>query len=125
VQNFSRLRVWRDARALAVAVHTATKALPRREWFGLGAQLRNAAVSVPSNIAEGCGRASRKDFARFLSIAIGSTCELETQLLIAADLSHLDGSDDLIASTQRLRQGLIKLRISVLDQLTPLEHEQM
>ncbi len=80
------LDVWRDGVALVKAVYALTQGFPADERFGLTAQLRRAAVSVPSNIAEGAARASRKDFARFVSMARGSLAEAETQLLIAVEL---------------------------------------
>jgi four helix bundle protein len=75
--------------ALVRAVYALTRGFPAEETYGLVLQLRRAAVSIPSNLAEGAGRDGRKEFVRFLSIARGSLSELETQLLIAADLGYV------------------------------------
>jgi four helix bundle protein len=81
--------VWQKAHQLALHVYSATSPFPHQELYGLTSQLRRAAVSVPANIAEGCGRTSDRDFARFLQIAAGSASELEYHLLLARDLQLL------------------------------------
>ena len=81
-----KLEVWKEAMALVRTVYAVTRGFPKEETYGLALQLRRAAVSIPSNVAEGAGRDGDKEFLRFLSIARGSLSELETQLLIAADL---------------------------------------
>ena len=88
-KSFKDLVVWQKAMDLSVAVYQLTKAFPKEEMFGLTSQMRRAAVSIPSNIAEGAGRGSKKDFAHFLSVARGSKYELETQLLICIELDYL------------------------------------
>jgi len=88
--NYRELVAWQKAMDLVVGIYTATKAFPTSEAFGLTSQLRRAAVSVPSNIAEWQGRKSTADFLRHLAIAHGSLCEVETQLLIAERLAYLD-----------------------------------
>jgi four helix bundle protein len=80
------LLVWQKAKALAVEIYRATEEFPKNEIFGLTSQMRRAAVSVASNIAEGQGRGSKPDFTRFLCMARGSLLELETQLDIAMEL---------------------------------------
>ena len=90
------LRVWQDAMALVRNVYSVTKRFPLDEQFGLSSQSRRAAVSVPSNIAEGAARTSKREFAQFLSVARGSLAEVETQVLIAQDLGYLARSDDSI-----------------------------
>ena len=92
-------------------VYRATKDFPSDERFGLTSQLRRAAVSVPSNIAEGQGRRSDKEFHRFLAIALGSLCEVETQLLIAQRLEYIDEDQttailDIASEVGRLVGGL-------------------
>jgi four helix bundle protein len=95
--------------ALVRAVYEITREFPAEETYGLASQLRRAAVSVPSNLAEGAGRDGRKEFLRFLSIARGSLSELETQLLIAVDLGYLPREHDaflLLERVSRLITGL-------------------
>jgi len=96
---------------LVKVVYLASQKFPREELYGLTSQMRRAAVSVPSNVAEGAARSSQKEFAQFLSIARGSLSELETQLLIAADLGYLEQSHDvfpLLDRVSRLITGLHK-----------------
>jgi four helix bundle protein len=87
--NYFELDVWKRCRSLVKDVYALTQAFPREESFGLTAQLRRCAVSVPSNVAEGCGRNSAKDTLQFLYVARGSLYELETQLCLAFDLSYI------------------------------------
>jgi|SRR5690242_12705169 four helix bundle protein len=91
--SFRDLRVWKDAIALTTSVYKFTANFPRHELYGLSQQIRRAAVSVPSNIAEGKGRYSDRDFVRFLLVARGSLLELETQLIIAQELGYLSHTD--------------------------------
>jgi four helix bundle protein len=81
--NFKRLKIWQKGFEIAVRAFQLTRDFPREEKFGLSSQITKAAVSIPSNIAEGSSRSSRKDYYRFLEIALGSTFEMETQMLIA------------------------------------------
>jgi four helix bundle protein len=90
MRDFHRLAVWQKSHPLVLAVYRHTESFPNGERYGLTAQIRRAATSIPTNIAEGCGRASSADFARFLQIAFGSACELEYQLLLAYDLGYLE-----------------------------------
>ena len=85
MKDFKELRVWQKAHSLALEVYQATRSFPRDEIYGLTSQIRRAAVSVGANIAEGCGRRSDGEFARFLQIARGSASELEYHLLFARD----------------------------------------
>ena len=89
VKYYRDLVVWKRSMELVAEVYSLVKHLPKEETFALSDQIRRAAVSIPSNIAEGNGRASTKDYARFLSMARGSKYELETQLLICVDLQYL------------------------------------
>ena len=110
-RTFRDLIVWRKAVDLAKAVYQATRAMPETERFGLIAQMRRAAVSVPSNIAEGNARHTLKDYIHFLSLARGSLAELETQITIARELNMLNDPHplvDLLSETDRLLQGLIR-----------------
>jgi four helix bundle protein len=90
VQDFHNLQVWTKAHALTLRVYQHTMGFPREELYGLTMQMRRAAASVPTNIAEGCGRGGPKELAQFCQIALGSASELEYQLLLARDLGYLD-----------------------------------
>jgi four helix bundle protein len=87
--DYRELSVWKRAHALALGIYRSTQSFPDRERYGLVAQLRRAAVSMVSNIAEGTGRQSDRELARFLRIARGSACEVECQLLLSRDLGFL------------------------------------
>jgi four helix bundle protein len=87
--SFRELRVWQEAMKLASEIYKSTANFPKHEIYGLSQQMRRAAVSVPSNIAEGKGHHSDKEFAHFLFHARGSLLELQTQLMIAEDLQYL------------------------------------
>ena len=86
------LDVWKESVQFSVDIYRATEKFPKSEIYGLSSQLRRAAVSIPSNIAEGAGRQSNKEFLRFLDISVGSISEVDTQLEIAGRLSYLDES---------------------------------
>lgn len=90
MQNFRDLKVWDKSHSLALVVYRATVKFPREELYGLTSQMRRAAVSVPANIAEGCGRGGGPDFARYLQIAAGSASELEYFFILARELSLLN-----------------------------------
>jgi four helix bundle protein len=90
IQDFRGLKVWQAAMELATAVYTLTHSFPKSEAFGLSSQLQRAMVSIPSNIAEGHARDSTKEFLRFVSIAMGSLAEVETQLIIANNLNYIE-----------------------------------
>jgi len=90
--DYKELRVWQDARILVRDIYRLTHTLPKEEVFGLVSQMRRAAVSVPSNIAEGKGRHSQRELVQFLYRARGSLLELETQVLIAYDLGYITES---------------------------------
>ena len=90
VRDYRDLKVWQAGLELAEAVYAVTTDFPKAEVFGLISQLRRAAVSIPSNIAEGHARDSTKEFLRFISIALGSLAELETQLTLACRLGFLE-----------------------------------
>lgn len=87
--HFEKLQVWQKARELARAIYKMTSKFPKEEMYGMCSQMRRAAISIASNIAEGSQRGTDKDFAHFLLIAKGSLAELETQCILAADFSYL------------------------------------
>ncbi len=96
------LEVWKQSMELARNIYRKTKKFPADERFGLVVQMRRSAVSIPSNIAEGACRGSRKDFIRFLMIARGSLGEIETQSYLAKDLGYLEDIDEIIQLTNRV-----------------------
>jgi len=105
--SYRDLIAWQRAMNLVTAIYGATQAFPRDELYGLTNQLRRAAVSVPSNIAEGQARFSPKEFHRFLSIARGSLVEIETQILIAQNLGYLATAQSLLLLTEASELGRI------------------
>ncbi|CAN0588951.1 MAG TPA: diversity-generating retroelement protein bAvd family protein [Maribacter sp.] len=94
MRDFKKLEIWKNGITIVKHVYSLVQKLPSEEKFGLKSQLSRAAVSVPSNIAEGCSRNSEVEFKRFLEIAQGSLFEVETQLIISEELKFLD-SDEL------------------------------
>ena len=104
--NFRTLRVYQDSMELVLAVYRYTADLPLNERYNLRSQLRRCAVSIPSNVAEGCGRGSRPSLALFISNAIGSAYEAETQLRIANSVGYAQ-CDELIEHTVRVQKQLV------------------
>lgn len=90
MHNFRELKVWQKARALVKEIYLITERFPSTEKFGLTNQIRRASISIPSNIAEGCGLNSNNQLKRFLDMAQGSSCELETQIYLSFDLKLID-----------------------------------
>ncbi len=103
LQDYKELHVWRLAVDLAVDVYAAVKVFPKEERYGLVDQMKRSSVSIASNIAEGSGRFSIKDFAHFLNISIGSACELETQLVIASRVGFVKDSSFESISQKAIR----------------------
>lgn len=106
--SFQDLRIWQESMDLTVEIYQATSSFPKHETYGLVSQMRRAAVSVPSNIAEGKGHRSDPEFVRFLFHARGSLLELQTQLLIARRLHYLseEKADELSRSGDGIARGL-------------------
>ena len=113
VKSHEDLRVWSSAMELAAEVYRLSHRLPETEKFGLQAQMRRAAVSVASNIAEGAGRASSADFRHFLSNSLGSLAELETQYLLCLKLGLLTPEPTLQQQMKRTRVMLTRLRATI------------
>lgn len=88
MRNFRQLSVWHKSHQFTLKVYLFTKKFPKEELFGLSSQMRRSCTSIPTNIAEGCGRDSNADFKRFLTIASGSAAELEYQLILCKDLGY-------------------------------------
>jgi four helix bundle protein len=109
--SFKDLRVWQEAMKFVVEVYRVTGQFPKHEMYGLTQQVRRAAVSVPSNIAEGKGHRSDREFARFLLHARGSLLEMQTQIMIAEELQYLGGEEAqrLLASADAIGRSLNSL----------------
>ncbi|MBC6698711.1 four helix bundle protein [Hymenobacter sp. BT190] len=112
-RSYTELVVWQKSRALVSAVYNLTKRFPKEELFGLSNQMRRAAVSIPSNIAEGCGRQHSRDTLQFLFIARGSLFEIETQCYLAADQQYISSEEltlilTAIQECKKLLQGFIR-----------------
>ena len=111
MKDFRNLKVWEKAHLLTLALYKITTSFPREEAYGLASQMRRAASSIPSNIAEGCGREGDAELARFCIIARGSASELEYQLLLARDLALLQPRDyeELSQQTVEIKRKLTLL----------------
>ena len=110
IKSFRDLIAWQKAFRLTAGVYAASAEFPRHEIYGLTQQLRRAAVSVASNIAEGAGRHSRRDYVHFLDMAKGSLFEVQTQLLLASEFGYLPSSElfDASEEVERILNGLIR-----------------
>ena len=113
LKNYRELKVWQKSYRLCLDLYRITKEFPKEERYGLTSQIRRAAVSIPSNIAEGYGRKTTADYLRFLYIAYGSICELETQLLLSNDLNYVNKENlkalrDDTEEAERMLKALIK-----------------
>jgi len=113
LQSFTQLETWKLGHKLVLSLYATTKNFPKDEIFGLTSQMRRCAVSITSNIAEGFSRQSYKEKVQFYSISLGSTTELQNQLLIARDVGYITKADFDILATQsvsvnKLLNGLIK-----------------
>jgi four helix bundle protein len=91
MKNFREIQTWQKAHQLTLDIYRKTQTFPAEERFGLTSQIRKSAASIPSNIAQGCGRGGDRELARFCTIAAGSACETEYHLLLAFDLGYLSG----------------------------------
>jgi four helix bundle protein len=113
MRDHNKLRAFQLADELAIAIYKHTTTFPEAERFGLTSQLRRAAVSIPSNIVEGCAKSSKTDYLRFLDIAYGSSCEVQYQLSLAHRLRFSDDASyrqvsDLAVETSKVLGGLIR-----------------
>jgi four helix bundle protein len=117
VQDFHNLVVWQKAHAAALSVYRLTKKFPDDERFGLTSQIRRSAVSMAANLAEGCGRGSDQDFARFVQMAMGSAAEVEYHLLLAKDLGYIGAEEHVSAtsSVQEIKRMLASLLKTIRD----------
>ncbi|MCG8336427.1 MAG: four helix bundle protein [Proteobacteria bacterium] len=112
MRDHRKLRAFELADEVAILIYKITAEFPKQETFGLTAQMRKAAVSVPSNIVEGCARDSQLDYVRFLSIAYGSLKELNYQFSLSKRLGyvkkHYDQVEELLVETEKVLNGLIR-----------------
>jgi len=113
LRNYKDLNVWQKAYNFCLDVYRVTKKFPKEENFCMVSQMRRAAISVPSNIAEGYGRKTTKEYIQFLYIAYGSLCELETQILLSGDLEYLESEQLLefqsgLGDIERMLKSLIR-----------------
>ena len=105
MQNYRKLLVWQKAHKLVLDIYVNTKGFPKDELYGVTSQLRRAAVSISANIVEGAGRKTKADFARFLTMSLGSTNEVEYFLLLSKDLIYLNSEEH-----ESLTQQLVEVR---------------
>ncbi len=113
MKDFRQLKVWEKSHLLALAIYKATKEFPKEELYGFTSQIRRASMSIPTNIAEGCGRNTDREFAQFLQIAMGSASETEYQLILARDLEFLSKDDyemfhNNVEEVKRMLTSLLK-----------------
>lgn len=112
MHRFKDLKVWQKSVELTIQVYQLTRAFPKSEQFGLVQQINRSVVSIPSNIAEGAGRNTQKNFKHFLSIAFGSACELETQLIISRRLELINEKqlETILESLTEIKDMLFSLQ---------------
>jgi four helix bundle protein len=113
LKNYQDLKVWQKSYQLCITIYRITKHFPKDERYGLTSQIRRSAVSVPSNIAEGYGRKTTREYVKSLYIAYGSHCELETQSVLSKDLGYIKTEDfealqKDIGEVERMLKALIK-----------------
>jgi len=117
LQTHKNLKVWQESKELVTLIYALTSKFPKEEVYSITAQIKRAAISIPSNIAEGAARNSNKEYIHFLYIALGSVAELDTQLILAKDLNFINENDfneitDKLDSIGKMLSGLIKYRQS-------------
>jgi len=119
MQDYTKLGVWQKSYTFCLDVYHVTRSFPKEELYGMVSQIRRAAVSIPANIAEGCGRHTDNDLLRFLDIALGSVAELDTLLRLAHDLDYFAAEDDrplesrLLEIKKMLTALILKIRNEV------------
>ena len=112
MKDFHKLKVWERAHKLTLSIYLKTKQYPKDELYGLTGQMRRAAASIPTNIAEGCGRDSQTELTRFLYIAMGSSSELDYQLTLSHDLQYLDDKHSWSFQPNSLKSGVCSMHLS-------------
>ena len=115
MRDFKKYEVWVESISLAKEIYKISTQFPKYETYGISQQMQRSAVSIPSNIAEGCSRSSEKEFSRFIQIALGSSFELETQLIIAKNMDYiLPDYDQIISSLNMIQKKLNSLNTKLL-----------
>jgi four helix bundle protein len=111
MRNFKELDIWKESRILVKDLYLLTSGLPQDEKYGLISQIRRCVISIPSNIAEGSAKDSQKDFLRYLQISLGSSFELETQLLLCIDLDFLkiENTQTHLVTVERIQKRISSL----------------
>lgn len=109
MNHFRKILIWQKSISLVTKIYTSTRNFPKEEIFGLTSQIRRSSISIPSNIAEGSGRESNKDFIRFLYISLGSLFEMQTQLEIAKNILYLneDEFNNLYEDSREVERMLV------------------
>jgi len=115
MKTHRNLEVWNKSVELVTEIYKVTESFPKSELYGLTNQIRRSAVSIPSNIAEGAARASSKELLQFLSVALGSVAELETQLIVSGNLNFIDKNhlDLLLSQIVTIRKMITGLKKSI------------
>ena len=115
MHNFRELNIWKNGMSIAKEILAITKTFPEVEKFGLISQINRSVISIPSNIAEGSGRTTNKEFCRFLDIALGSSFELETQLILSFELEYLtqEKFDELTEELNDLQRMIVVFKRSL------------
>lgn len=115
MNRFKELQVWQLSIGLAVMIYDVTKSFPKEEKFGLSSQINRSVISISSNIAEGAGRNSNKEFIQFLSIALGSSFEVESQLIISEKIGfiNIETLNLLLEQLHHIQNMIIKLKKSL------------
>ena len=102
--DYKDLNVWKEALGLVEDVYTVIETMPKTELYGLSGQIKRSCISIPSNIAEGANRQTKKEFIQFLYIALGSTAELETQIVIAQRLGFINNGETICITITKIRK---------------------
>lgn len=115
MHNFNNLVIWKDGIQLSKEIYSLVKSFPQAETYGMVSQITRAAVSVPSNIAEGAGRDSDKEFSHFLSIAIGSLFELQTQIIISKEIGYIpaEKANEILNNIDKLQKMINAYRLKL------------
>lgn len=111
MKDFRELIVWQDSHKLTLEIYKITKLFPKEELFILTGQMRRSSSSIPTNIAEGCGRGTNKEFAQFLQFAMGSAYEIDYQLILAKDLNYIKSQEylELSEEVDKIKRKLASL----------------